>query len=267
MKGDPLTPRRERLEELDIKTIIEYVVGETTHVVTTKRNTAKGLQALVNGKHIVENSYIDALVYAATSEDLAEPENVCPLEKDFDAAWPDPTKHLPPAGKEIIDMPAAASEACFEPNMERQNIFEGLTFVFCSKDQYENLMPMVTNGHGKALLYHMENGKTTADELEQYMRNAAGRKGFGDVDTQQQKGGIILVRWIAKGNLQTWADALADEVSLRIDRRPLDQGDFLNIILNNAPGLLRRSLGVASTAGSMVGPPECEFSNQQQWAH
>ena len=256
MRADALKPRREQLEDLDIKTIVEYVVGETTHVVTSKRNTAKGLQALVNGKYIVNNSYIEALVYAGTSEDLAEPDsNLCPLEKDFDAAWPDPTKHLPPSGKEIIDLPAASSDNYFRPESNRQNIFEDFTFVFCSKDQYENLSPVITNGHGKSLLYPMENGKTTADELEQYMRNAAGRKGFGDVDTQQQGGGVILVRWVVKGEMQKWADELADEVSLRIDQRPIDQGDFLNIVLNNVPGLLRRSCGVASPAAESVAEP------------
>lgn len=61
---------RSRLENLDIKTIEDYIVNITTHVIQTKRNTAKGLQALINGGYIVDYSFIDALDYAATPSDL-----------------------------------------------------------------------------------------------------------------------------------------------------------------------------------------------------
>ncbi|KKY17978.1 putative dna damage response protein [Phaeomoniella chlamydospora] len=254
LKANPLAAKRERLEHLDIKTIIEYVVGETTHVVTNKRNTAKGLQALINGKHIVNNSYIDALVYAATSEDLAEPENLSPLERDFDGAWPDPTEHLPPPGKEVIDMPKADLEAAFLPKSERRTMFEEFTFVFCSKEQFENLLPVVTNGHGKALQYPLEIGRTTADELEQYMHNAAGRKGLGGTATQSVRGGVILVRPVLKGDMQKWADDLADAVSVRVNQRPIDQGDFLKIILNQDRYLLRRPCETSGDLEDVAGP-------------
>lgn len=82
--NDPLSRVRSRLEDLDIKAIIPYVVDHTTHVVQNKRNTAKGLQALVNGKWIVDESYVDALVYAATPSDLENLESLSPLEADFD---------------------------------------------------------------------------------------------------------------------------------------------------------------------------------------
>ena len=259
LKADPLPSRRERLEDLDIKTIIEYVVDETTHVVTTKRNTAKGLQALINGKYIVNNSYIDALVYAGTSEDLGEPENLCPLERDFDAAWPEPLSHLPPPGKERIEAPASASDDSFGPNTQRQNLFEGFTFIICSKGQYENLLPMVTAGHGKALLFPVVNGKTSADELEQFLRTAAGQKKLGGTESPLDTGGVVLVRWTAKDEIQQWADDLADEVSLRIDQRPVEQSEFLNIVLNNTTAILRRSCGLASTAASMATPIECKI--------
>ncbi|KMP06513.1 hypothetical protein CIRG_06194 [Coccidioides immitis RMSCC 2394] len=59
---DPLIHAQSRLEDLDIKTILPYIVDKTTHVVQKKRNTAKGLQALINGKHIVDPAYIEHLV-------------------------------------------------------------------------------------------------------------------------------------------------------------------------------------------------------------
>ncbi|EER40128.1 DNA damage response protein RcaA [Histoplasma capsulatum H143] len=54
--NDPLSQARSSLEELDIKTVVPYVVGKTTHVVQNKRNTSKGLQALINGRHNVQKS-------------------------------------------------------------------------------------------------------------------------------------------------------------------------------------------------------------------
>jgi hypothetical protein len=48
LQTDPLATLRERFEQLDIKIVHEYV-NSTTHVVSKKRNTAKGLQALIMG--------------------------------------------------------------------------------------------------------------------------------------------------------------------------------------------------------------------------
>src|SRR5256714_1092986 len=59
---DPLKPKRDRLEQLDIKTILEYVTEWTTHVVAAKRNTGKGLQALINGRYIVDEAQHETLM-------------------------------------------------------------------------------------------------------------------------------------------------------------------------------------------------------------
>jgi hypothetical protein len=224
---DPLAHVRSRVEDLDIKTIIPYVVGHTTHVVQSKRNTAKGLQALVNGKYIVQDSYIDALVYAATPSDLENLESLSPLETDFDAAWPDPTEHLPPPGKEAVPRPAEA----FAPRADRINIFEDYTFVFLDASQMNTLQDPINNGHGKALLYQLENGVTSAEEIVQFMKSAAGQKGLGG--ERDGPGGVVLVRFRSKGQWENWSVELSNQVAVMTDQRVIEQSEFLDAILGN----------------------------------
>ncbi|KAL5358653.1 hypothetical protein BJX96DRAFT_45880 [Aspergillus floccosus] len=233
---DPLASVRSRLEDLDIKTIIPYVIGHTTHVVQNKRNTAKGLQALVNGKPIVHESYLDALVYAATPSDLENLESLSPLEEDFKAAWPDPREHLPPPGKEVVQRPAEA----FAPNPDRTTIFEGYTFVFGDAAQCDNLREPITNGHGKVLLYQIENGVTTADEIVQFMRNAAGDKGLGS--QREGPGGVVYVRYRAKGRYEDWSIELSTQIARETDQRVIEQSEFLDAILGCDASPLCRSL-------------------------
>ncbi|PLB51617.1 DNA damage response protein RcaA [Aspergillus steynii IBT 23096] len=237
---DPLARVRSRLEDLDIKTVIPYVVDQTTHVVQNKRNTAKGLQALVNGKHIVQDSYIDALVYAATPSDLDNLESLSPLEADFDSAWPDPTEHLPPPGKEAVQRPKEA----FAPNPDRINVFERYTFVFGDSTQFDNLQDAVTNGHGKALLYRIENGATTAEEIVQFMRNTAGRNGLGR--RRSGPGGVVLVRYRAKSRYEDWSQELSDQVAAITEQRVIEQSEFLDAILANDATSLCTALEPAS---------------------
>ncbi|KAK9638641.1 hypothetical protein HCH54_009486 [Aspergillus fumigatus] len=239
---DPLAHVRSRLEDLDIKTIIPYVVGHTTHVVQSKRNTAKGLQALVNGKYIVQDSYIDALVYAATPSDLETLESLSPLETDFDAAWPDPTEHLPPPGKEAVPRPAEA----FVPRADRINIFEDYTFVFWDASQFSNLQDPISNGHGKALLYPLENGVTTAEEIVQFMKNAAGQKGLGG--ERVGRGGVVLVRFRSKGEWEKWSIELSNQVALMTDQRVIEQNEFLDAILANDASCLCQPLPEAESS-------------------
>jgi hypothetical protein len=249
---DPLAKVRGRLESLDIKTIIPYLVGQTTHVVQSKRNTAKGLQALINGKFIVQNSYIDALVYATTPTDLENEASASPLEIDFDSAWPDPTEHLPPAGNEPISRPAAA----FAPNPSRLNVFEGYTFVFGDPSQFENLQAAINNGQGKALFYQIKDGETTADELVQFMRTAAGNKGVGA--ERDEPGGVVLVRFRSKGQFEPWSIDLGNEVALATDQRVIEQREFLDAILGNDASPLCRSLPreEGDTQAATSAPPE-----------
>ncbi|KAL4770149.1 hypothetical protein BDW60DRAFT_209334 [Aspergillus nidulans var. acristatus] len=227
---------RDRLEGLDIKTIEEYLVNVTTHVVQTKRNTAKGLQALVNGIYMVDYSFIDALDYASTPSDLENMESLSPLEADFDAAWPNAKEFLPPPGKEVFD----GSDEAFAPNPSRANVFEGYTFVFCDKSQHQLLTDPITNGHGKALYLDVKEGVTTPEEVVQFMKNAAGERGIGS--ERNNDGGVVLVRFKSKTGNQDWPVQLCNEVALMTDQRVIQQNEFLNAILNNDASILCRPL-------------------------
>jgi hypothetical protein len=233
---------------LDIKTIIPYVVDQTTHVVQSKRNTAKGLQALVNGKYIVDQSYVDALVYAATPSDLENLESLSPLEADFDTTWPDPSLHLPPPGKEPMQRPPES----FAPNPDRINIFDGYTFVFGDVTQYQNLVDPINNGHGKALIYQVDPGVTMAEELVQFMRNAAGTKGLGE--EREGSGGVVLVRFRSQGQYENWSIELGNQVAVMTDQRVIQQSEFLDAILANDASSLCRSLPPAPDSGPETGP-------------
>lgn len=237
MRGsDPLAHVRSRLEDLDVKTIIDYVIDQTTHVVSSKRNTAKGLQALVNGKYIVDDSFIDALVYAATPGDLENLESLSHLEFDFQSGWPDAKKHLPPPGKENIDRPSTA----FAPDPMRLTIFEQYTFVFCDQSQFDNLQGPINNGQGKAHFFELTEGITTATEIVRFMKKAAGRHGVGN--ERHSSGGVVLVRFRCKGEFESWAIELGNEVALMTDQRVIEQREFLDAILGNDASPLCRPL-------------------------
>lgn len=256
---DALAHVRSRLEDLDIKAIIPYAVGHTTHVVQSKRNTAKGLQALVNGKPIVQDSYLDAVVYAATPNDLENLESLSPLEADFDSAWPKPAEHLPPPGNEPVHRPAKA----FAPNPSRSTIFEGYTFVFGDQTQFDNLHAPITNAHGKALRYEIGNGVTTAEEIVQFMRNAAGYKGLGT--DRDGAGGVVLVRFRAKGNYEEWSIELSNQVALMTDQRVIEQSEFLDAILaNDASPLCRPLPSPAASQAADIAPNSTQHPTSQR---
>ena len=235
---DPLVTYRSRLEDLDVKVIIPYVIDATTHVVSSKRNTAKGLQALINGKYIVHETYIDALVYATTPEDLDELESLSPLEKDFDGNWPDAMQHLPAKSKEPSERPAED----FAPQPQRANVFEGYTFVFCDSAQFESLHAPIANGGGKALQYTLEPGKTTAEDIVRYVKSVAGEKGLGEFEDGSEGRGVVVVKFRGKKEYAEWAANLDTQVALALDLRLIEQSEFLDAILTNDASMLRRPL-------------------------
>ncbi|KAJ6015932.1 hypothetical protein N7540_010523 [Penicillium herquei] len=254
---DPLAKVRSKLEDLDIKTIIPYLVDQTTHVVQNKRNTAKGLQALINGKPIVSNAYIDALVYATTPTEFENDEALSPLETDFDAAWPNPTEYLPPAGKEPVDRPATV----FGPDPARINVFEGYTFIFGDSAQFENLQAAINNGQGKALLYQVKDGVTTADEIVQFMREAGGQKGTRR--RQEELGKVVLVRFRSNGENEQWSIEISNQVALITDRRVIEQSEFLGAILGSDASPLCRSLPREEGSSQTLVAPTPEPSQEQ----
>ena len=237
---DPLINYRNRLEDLDIKVVIPYVVGVTTHVVSTKRNTAKGLQALINGKCIVTETYIDALVYATTPENLDELESLSPLEEDFDANWPNALEHLPAKSKEPSERPSED----FEPTKERGNVFEGYTFVFLDATQFETLQAPITNGGGKALSFIPNPGKTTTEEIVRYVKSVAGEKGMGEFEDGSEGKGVVVVRFRLKEKFADWAAQMDTTISLALGQRLIEQSEFIEAILLNDASILRRPLEV-----------------------
>ena len=237
---DPLVNYRNRLEDLDIKVVIPYVVGVTTHVVSAKRNTAKGLQALINGQYIVTETYIDALVYATTPENLDELESLSPLEEDFDANWPNALEHLPARSKEPTERPSTD----FEPNTQRGNVFEGYTFVFLDANQFETLHAPITDGGGKAVSFIPDPGKTTTDEIVRYVKSVAGEKGLGEFEDGSEGKGVVVVRFRLKEKFADWAAQMDTTISLALGQRLIEQSEFIDAILLNDASILRRPLEV-----------------------
>ncbi|MCJ1262373.1 hypothetical protein MMC22_002243 [Lobaria immixta] len=243
---DPLIAIRDRLEDLDIKAVLPYLYGQTTHVVSSKRNTAKGLQALINAKYIVAEPFIDALVYVTTPENLDEPESLSPLEMDFDGHWPNELDYLPAKSKEPNERPPEF----FAPNTGRNNIFEGYTFIFCDQVQFETLEAPVQHGGGKALHFSLDPGKTSVEELTRYVKNAAGEKGLGEFEDGSEGKGVVLVRFRGKKEYQDWAIDLGDQLALALNQRMIEQSEFMDAILTNSTGMLRRPLQEADEQDS-----------------
>ncbi|KAI8623766.1 hypothetical protein F5Y19DRAFT_349765 [Xylariaceae sp. FL1651] len=247
LRANPFVRLRQTLEQLDIKLLSEYDSQLTTHVVSKKRNTPKGLQALINGKYIVNDEFVDAIVNAASPEPLTDQVVAGPLEQDFDANWPDPMRFLPPPGEEPIPRQPQA----FAPNPERAQIFDGYTFIFYEEKQYESLLAPITNGKGKALLKVVVAGETPIDDFVRYVKGIAGEKGLGEFEDGSQGKGVVVVKWMptAPENADWYADFFRS-ISLRLDHRLIDQKDFLDAILSNDASGLRRPLEFESPPGT-----------------
>lgn len=245
---DPLVDIRSQLEQLDIKTIIPYIAGTTTHVVQNKRNTAKGLQALINAKYIVTNSFTDALVEATTPDNLNEDESMSLLEQDFDKNWPNALEFLPAKSREPNERPAEY----FAPNPERQTIFEGYSFVFCDQVQFETLLPPITNAGGKAFKFQLQLGRTKADEIVRFVEEHAGEKGLGDLEDESTGRGIVVVRFRGGSDEhQQWALDLGNQVALALGQRLIEQSEFMDAILTNNAKMLRRPLEIEDEQGRL----------------
>lgn len=170
-------PYQRKVEALDIKTVPTYV-PETTHVIATKRNTAAGLQALINGRYIVTNSYLDAILEATSVPQPTGEESGgngsgeggevlrSRLETDFDANWPNPEDYLPVYSGE----PRDREPWRFRPDEKRKSLFGGYTFIFCEKTQYDNFLGPITNAHGKLERFALEPQQTTAEDLVKFVK-------------------------------------------------------------------------------------------------
>ncbi|GJN70150.1 hypothetical protein PLICBS_004202 [Purpureocillium lilacinum] len=256
LQTQPLTSLRDQFEPLDIKLLTEYNADHTTHVVAKKRNTAKGLQALINGKHIVTESFLDAVVQAAESPQEGDALAPSALEQDFSQYWPDAMQHLPPRGGEPVQHP----DTIYAPDLGRKDVFEGYTFIFYDKTQYNNLLAPITNGGGKAMLHTINPGEELPDDFVRYVKSVAGEKGLGSFEDGSEGKGVVLVRYLpGKGDLVDWYTQFITDVSLRLDHRPIEQNEFLEAILAKDASQLRRPLEVESSMPSQRDrPPQRE---------
>ncbi|KAF8540973.1 hypothetical protein BDD12DRAFT_876322 [Trichophaea hybrida] len=225
-----MAPYRAKVEALDVKTIAAWTPS-TTHVVASKRNTAIGLQALVNGRFIVTSSYLDAIAQAAALP-LAGPSGeqpMSPLEIDFDANWPKPEDFLPPPLYE----PVTKSAEAYSPDPRRKNIFDGWTFVFCEDVQYQNLLGPITDAQGKPEKFALEPKVTSPEELADFIR----KRGDGSE--------VALVKFRAK-NESEWDKAFTAKIQELLGYRMVEQNEFLEIILSCDTATLRRPLEAES---------------------
>jgi hypothetical protein len=236
---NPWTMLDEQLEQLDVKYSAEYDAALTTHVVTKKRNTSKGLRALVDGRFIVQESFVQAILDAAKTPNTGDATVTSPLESDFRGSWPDPLEHLPPRGEEPVHRPVNT----YAPNDTRKEIFDGYTFVFYVRKQYENLCQPITAGKGKALLNEVVPHKTTVDAFVRGVKEVAGEKGLGEFEDGSEGKGVVVVRAGEKRDSDyEWFADFATRVSLQLGSRLITQRDFLDAILTLQPDMLRRPL-------------------------
>ncbi|KAM3524016.1 hypothetical protein MY4038_007921 [Beauveria bassiana] len=257
LQAKPINALRSRFEQLDIKLLVDYNIDFTTHVVAKKRNTAKGLQALINGKFLVTESFLDAVAQAADSVDDGNGSQTCALEQNFDEAWPDPMKHLPPRGGEPFEHP----DDIYTPDAARANVFDGYTFIFYDSTQYNNLLAPITNGGGKAMVQTVKPGETLSDEFVLYVKGVAGEKGLGSFDDGSEGKGVVVVRYLpTKGDHVQWYTEFITAVSLRLDHRPIEQNEFLEAILIKDANILRRPLEVEEQSGTSVIPSQVPLS-------
>ncbi|ETN38228.1 uncharacterized protein HMPREF1541_06259 [Cyphellophora europaea CBS 101466] len=251
IKAGVLQAKQDWVRKLGIKAIADFLPDHTTHVVSSKRNTAKGLQGLISGKWLVAESFIEALQLQATPTTLSQDENDCQLELDFDAAWPQETEHLPPPGKEPTLRPAES----YQPGPDRAHIFEDYTFVFCDPAQYDNLLPVITLGHGKALLFNITMGQTTVEEALEFVTNAAGHKTAGRNQVHSGEGGVIMLKFNHQRIDSEWAQNFESQVALKLDQRSIDQSEFLDAILANNAALLCQQIALESYTEGFRAPP------------
>ncbi len=247
LRADPWTRLRDSLEQLDIKYSAEYE-RDTSHVVSKKRNTSKGLQALINGKYIVTDSFIRAIVDAATLPEDAEEGTSSALEEDFVASWPNALDHLPPRGEEPVERPGEV----YAPDDQRQEVFDGYTFVFYERKQYENLFPAITAGKGKALLKEVVPRETDVNDFIRYVKGVAGEKGLGSFEDGSEGRGVVVVRYMPKSEDYEWFARFLTSFAQRLDHRPIDQREFLEAILDCDASMLRRPLEEASQPASAI---------------
>jgi hypothetical protein len=228
--------RAPQVHALDIKTSNEFVHGQTTHVLSQKRNLPLVLEGLVAGVHIATTHFIDALTTVATPQDT-NPDNykASKLEEDFDAWWPKEKEYIPPVGAEPVPRP----EQMLEPDPRRSELFSGLTFVFLNEHQYSTLGDVISSGGGKSLFYDIKYGETTVEEYVDFVRNVAGEKARSKANNDRLPVITVRLSTFPDGMLD-WAENLVFGVDQALNQRSIQQNEFLDAIVTNDTSSLQR---------------------------
>ena len=233
-KDEHIAAQRERFDQTDVKLVTDYVSNETTHAIAKKRNTAAALQALLQAKWLVTDGFVDALASAVTRRGQ---DGASLLEEDFDANWPNEADYVVETGTE----PQPRPNAYLHPNPERTEVFRDYTFIFLSQSQYDNLLPIITMGSGKALLFEVEAGVTEVETAAKYIMEVAGRKGDKQYRLSQHtgKGGIIVVRLNERNEALR---KLMRNVDRSIGQQSVEQSELLDAILSVDASVLRKQV-------------------------
>lgn len=262
-KGDPLAAQREKLDQTDIKLIADYVANETTHCIAKKRNIPGALQALIQARWLVTDEFVDALAVAV---ERRHADGTSLLEEDFDVNWPKEDEFIVPAGKE----PQPRPNEYLKPNPERAEVFQNYVFIFLSQVQHETLLPVITTGGGKALLWEVELGQSKVEDVVQYVKEVAGKKNSNQFRLSQEtgRGGIVVVRLNERD--EGWREFMR-AIDLALDQRGVEQNQFLDVILTMDTSGLRKQLeeapessNVNATGGAPASRPQTQPRDQQR---
>lgn len=222
---------RDKVLPADVKLIREFIAQTTTHVVQTKRLSDWTLQALLSSKHIIAPSFIDAIAYNTTPHDKNDPNSTCPLEEDFDGSFPLPEFYLPGPSTGGRDLP----EKALLPNIKRENLFQGYTIIFAEEKRFLEFLPIITTGHGKALLFDNGQAHVTGREIVNYMQSIASRKNI----TLDEHSKIALFE-LDKGNAErsNWAEKVEAEVMKMTGLKPVNPDMLLNSVIKSDASVL-----------------------------
>lgn len=178
------------------------------------------------------------------------------LETDFDKNFPAELNFLPPRG----DEPTTRDASAYAPNPARNDMFEGYTFVFYERKQYDNLMAPITQGKGKALCHPAIPNKTEVEDFVRYVKGVAGEKGLGEFEDGSEGKGVVVVRFNpVKGEGTEWFKEFGRQVSIHLDQRFVEQNEFLDAILGVNASVLRRPLEESNTNGAANAPSIGKF--------
>ncbi|CAD6499701.1 BgTH12-03809 [Blumeria graminis f. sp. triticale] len=227
---DLISKLRSSFGPLDIKILANYERENTTYVISGKRNTGRNLQALIDGKHILQHeSFINALASTTSVENKG-------LELDFYGNFPKPAEHLHP----INDTLTQLKETDFYPSTVRQNIFEGYTFIFHEKSQFVEYSNPITAGSGNAYLYEMKPHETKIDEFTGYIKNFSRERESSEHCSREKARTLILIAFNPpRKSDSNWHTEFRKQASLTLRCHFIDPDELFKAVIKNDRSTLK----------------------------